>query len=152
MATAITLKIEPATLEDVEKITEVWFSAFTDPSMRRLFPDTPGFRQWLTDANRSDMINKPFQKYLKVVDTASTDEKGRPRIVSYAKWDTATLEERGRRYPPWHADSPADECEAFFIEMEKVRRQIMGDTRHYCRISTHTPLSIYFCFLCPFRY
>src|SRR5437879_347580 len=106
------------------------FSAFTDPGMRRLFPDTPGFRQWFTDENRSDMINKPFQKYLKVVDTTSTDEQGRPRTVSYAKWDTGTLEERGRRYPPWHADSPADECESFFVGMEKVRRQLMGDTRH----------------------
>lgn len=144
MATASTLKLEPATLEDVDAITELWFAAFTDPDMRQLFPDTPGFRQWWTEANRSDMINKPFQKYLKVVDTASTDEQGRPRIVSYAKWDLGTLAERGRRYPPWHEDSPGDKCEGFFIELEQDRKRVMGDLRHYCRIFTHTPFRIDF--------
>ncbi|GLI74783.1 hypothetical protein PoHVEF18_003031 [Penicillium ochrochloron] len=109
MATASTLKLEPATLEDVPAITELWFAAFTDPDMQHLFPNTPAMRQWWTDANRNDMINKPFQKYIKVVDTQSTDEQGRPRLVAYAKWDTSRLSDRGRRYPAWHESQPGDE-------------------------------------------
>ncbi|OOQ83688.1 hypothetical protein PEBR_36034 [Penicillium brasilianum] len=131
MATAGTLKLEPATLEDAPAIAELWFAAFTDPDMRHLFPDTPGFRQWWIKANHDDMINKPFQKYLKVVDTEATDEQGRPRMVAYAKWDLSTLSDRGRRYPPWHEDQPADECEAFFSGIDQNRIRIMGDLKHY---------------------
>jgi hypothetical protein len=133
MATASTLKLEPATLEDVPAITELWFSAFTDPDMQHLFPNTPAMRQWWTDANRNDMINKPFQKYIKVVDTQSTDEQGRPRLVAYAKWDLSKLSDRGRRYPAWHEEQPGDECEAFFGGVDQDRIRIMGDLRHYCK-------------------
>jgi len=40
------------------------------------------------------MIKKPFQKYVKVIDTESVDEQGRPRIVAYAKWDLSMLADR----------------------------------------------------------
>ena len=131
MATAGTLKLEPATLEDVPAITELWYVAFQD--MTKLFPDTPAMHQWWTDANRNDMIKKPFQKYLKVVDTESIDEQGRPRIVAFAKWDLSKLSDRGRRYPPWHDEQPGDECEAFFSKLDQDRTRVMGDLRHYCK-------------------
>lgn len=136
MATAGALKLEPVTLEDCPAITELWFAAFTDPEMRRIWPDTPGVRQWWTDANRNDLINKPFQKYVKVVDPESTDEQGRPRIVAYAKWDLSMLPDRGRRWPPWHEDQPGDECTAFLAGIDQDRLRVMGDQKHYCRILT----------------
>jgi hypothetical protein len=33
-----------------------------DPGMRHLFPDTPGAHEWFTEANRTDMLTKPYQK------------------------------------------------------------------------------------------
>ncbi len=132
MATPPALKLELATLEDVPALTDLWFAAFTDPDMRRLWPDTPGVRKWWDDANRNDMLNKPFQRYIKVVDPESTDDQGRARIAAFAKWDLAMPHERGRRYPPWHDDMPAHVCDAFFQKEECERQRVMGDKKHYC--------------------
>lgn len=132
MATPNTLRLEIATLDDVPALTELWFAAFTDPGMRRLWPDTPGVRKWWDDANRNDILNKPFQRYVKIIDPESTDARGRARIVAFAKWDLAMPEERGRRYPPWHKDMPAQDCDAFFQREESERRRVMGDQKHYC--------------------
>ncbi len=129
-----TLKLEPATLEDCPAITELWFSAFTKPEMRRFWPYTPAIRQWWTDANRHDMIKKPFQKYVKVVDTESVDEQGRPRIVAYAKWDLSMLADRGARWPAWHEEQPGSELDAFLRGLDQDRIRVMGEQKHYCRI------------------
>ncbi|KAL4936408.1 hypothetical protein BDV06DRAFT_93617 [Aspergillus oleicola] len=131
-----TLKLSPVTPSDIPTLTTIWFAAFTDPGLRRLWPDTPGVRGWWDEANSSDLQNKPFQKYVKVVDTAipASDRQGQAgegRIVAYAKWDTSTPEERGRRYPPWHAEMPSDECDRFFEREESERGRLMGETRHY---------------------
>lgn len=132
MATPNTLRLEMATLDDVPALTDLWFAAFTDPQMRHLWPDTPGVRKWWDDANRNDMLNKPWQRYIKIVDTESTDPQGRERIAAFAKWDLAMPDERGRRYPPWHEDMPTHACDAFFQREESERRRIMGDQKHYC--------------------
>lgn len=130
-------KLEPLTLEDCPAITDLWFAAFSgDPHVRRVFPDTPAIRQWLTDANRHDMSNKPFQRYVKVIDTATSHEQGRPRIAAYAKWDTSMPDERGSRYPPWHEEMPASLCDEFFAKEEENRIRIMGGRRHFCKFSS----------------
>ncbi|KAL4799313.1 acetyltransferase [Aspergillus venezuelensis] len=128
-----TLKLLPVDLTDIPTLTTIWFAAFTDPGLRRLWPDTPGVRSWWDLANRSDLQNKPFQKYIKVIDTAvpAPDNDDEGRIVAYAKWDTSTSEERGRRYPPWHGDMPGTECDAFFEREESERVRVMGGIRHY---------------------
>jgi len=126
------LILETLTLEDTSALTELWYAAFTGPELRRVFPDTPAVRQWLTDANRHDIVHKSFQKYIKVVDTTSIDEKGRPRIAAYAKWDTSMPEDRGSRYPPWHGEMPAALCDEFFKKEEDNRKRVMGDRKHFC--------------------
>ncbi|KAJ5620606.1 acetyltransferase [Penicillium lagena] len=133
------LILQPMTLEDNAALTELWFAAFSDPEMRQVFPDTPGVRKWLEDANGHDMLNKPFQRYVKVVDTTATDDQGRLRIAAYAKWDLAMPHERGRRYPPWHEDMPADVCDRFFLKEEKNRMRVMGDQKHFYldTVATH---------------
>lgn len=127
------LKLKPLTLEDTPALTELWFAAFADPELRRVFPDTPAVRQWLTDANRHDLTYKPFQKYIKVMDPATTDPEGRPRIAAYAKWDTSMPDERGRRYPPWHEEMPAVLCDEFFRKEEENRKRVMGNRNHFCK-------------------
>lgn len=71
------------------------------------------------------MLNKPYQPN-------SRDAHGRPRIVAFAKWDLAMSEERGRRWPVWHADQPGRECEEFLATLERNRRRVMGEEKHYC--------------------
>lgn len=105
--------------------------------MRHLFPDTSSVRQWWDDANRHDLLHKPFQKYLKVVDPELVEEDGRSKLVAYAKWDMAVdFQQRGSRFPLWHADMPGQDCDAFFARLDSERLKIMGDKSHICMIST----------------
>lgn len=155
MSNPNTLKQEPANVDDIPALTDLWFAAFTDPVLRRLWPDTPGVRKWWDEANRHDMLNKPFQRYIKIIDPSSSSsstyegqgdgKKATPRIIAYAKWDLAMPEERGRRYPPWHGDMPEHECDMFFEREENERRRVMGNRRHYC-------MMIHPCFLRSGRY
>lgn len=127
------LRLKEVTLEDVPVLTEVWFAAFTDPEIRRIWPDTPAVRNWWTEGNRHDLIHKPFQRYVKVVDPDSKDVNGRPRIAAFAKWDTSMPHERGRRYPAWTEDQPGQVCDEFIAKEEAERLRVMGDQKHYCK-------------------
>ncbi|KAJ6174638.1 hypothetical protein N7485_005375, partial [Penicillium canescens] len=53
------------------------------------------------------------------------------RLVAFGKWDLSMPEEQGRRFPHWHADSPFQECEDFIRALEKERKRVMGDEKHY---------------------
>jgi hypothetical protein len=131
-STTPSLVLEPATVEDVPAITEIWFAAFTQPVIGQLFPNTPGMHEWHRDWHLGNMQNKPDIRYIRVVDRESKDEQGRPRIVAFAVWDLAMPEKRGRRFPPWHADSPHQACEDLITGLEKERKRVMGDEPHYC--------------------
>ncbi|KAI8665390.1 hypothetical protein LRP88_04101 [Fusarium phalaenopsidis] len=126
------LVLEKATLEDVPALTELWYAGFTDPGVRYLWPDTPGMRKWWDEANREDLANKTYQHYIKVIDPSSKDHQGRPRIAAFAKWDTATQEERGPRYPAWNPDMPLQAIEDFIQSLENSRQGVMaGKIKHY---------------------
>ncbi|KAJ5101412.1 hypothetical protein NUU61_003634 [Penicillium alfredii] len=131
MANPNSLKLELVTSEDIPALIDLWFRVFTDPSMQHLFPDTPGVCEWWTDANRHDLVHKPFQRYLKIIDPDSIDDQGRPRMVAYAKWDLGSLDVRGSRFPPWHEDMPGRDCEQFFGRLDSERRVIMGERKHF---------------------
>jgi hypothetical protein len=128
------LILEIATLDDLPAITELWFTVFSDPGMRKLVPDTPGTREWFTEANRVDMLTKPYQKYIKIIDPNTKDAQGQARIAAYAKWDLAMLDERGPRFPPWHGDMPKQDCDTFFGGLDQERKRVMGDRKHYCEL------------------
>ncbi|KFY15947.1 hypothetical protein V492_01664 [Pseudogymnoascus sp. VKM F-4246] len=138
-STTNTLVLEPATAEDIPALIEVWFAAFTQPTIKKLLPDTPGMREWHRDWHVGNFQTKPNVKYLKVVDTESKDEQGRPRIAAFATWDTAMAEERGHRFPPWHPDCPQQECEDFINGLEAERKRVMGDLKNYYldTVATH---------------
>ena len=125
------LTIETVTVKEVQSLTSLWFSAFRDPSINFLWPDTPLVRAWWDSAISLD-LQKSTVRLVKVVDPDTLDADGRPRLVAYAKWDTAMPDERGQRYPPWCADMPAAKCDAFFEREERERRRVMGDEKHYC--------------------
>lgn len=130
-----TLKVEKVVLDDIPTLTEVWFAAFasTEPDIRRVWPDTPTVRKWWTDANHHDLVHKPFQHYVKVVDPETRDVRGQPRIAAFAKWDTSMPQERGRRYPPWTEDQPDQFCDEFIAKEERERLRVMGAEKHYCK-------------------
>lgn len=138
MGTTNPLVLEMATAEDVPAITDIWFASFTQPVIGQLFPDTPSMREW-NHSWHSGNIHKPNFRYLRVVDTESKDEEGKPRIVAFAGWDLSTSEERGRRFPPWSPDSPHEACDGLIDGLDKERERVMGDVRHYCEDGAPSP-------------
>ncbi|KAJ5720404.1 uncharacterized protein N7483_008338 [Penicillium malachiteum] len=130
MGLSESLKIEPVTAGDRSALADLWLVAFSDSHSRQLFPDTPGVRKWLEGAIFHDIVDHPFQHYMKIIDPKSKNYNGGPPIVAYAKWDLSLPEERGPRYPPWHEDMPKELCEAFVARGESNRRRIMGNTKH----------------------
>jgi GNAT superfamily N-acetyltransferase len=125
------LVLEPATLDDIPAITQLWFDAFTLPMVQQLWPNTPKMHEW-TATWHGNNIQKPNFRYLRVVDPEVKDEQGKPRIVSFAAWDMAMPEERGVRFPPWCEDSPKETCDALIAGLERERKRVMGDQKHYC--------------------
>ncbi|KAH6665359.1 acyl-CoA N-acyltransferase [Plectosphaerella plurivora] len=131
MTTPSTFRLEHTSVEDVPALTELWYAAFTAPYIRELWPDTPGVRQWWNDTHRHDFLTKPFQRYVKIIDTETLDDQGKPRLVAWAKWDLAMPDERGERYPAWHEDQAAEKVDAVMGTLEKNRRRVMGAQKHY---------------------
>lgn len=126
------LVLEMATREDVPAMTEVWFAAFSQPIIKELFPDTPGMHEWNRQWHIGNIQRSNF-KYVRILDLESKDGQGRHRLVAFAAWDVAMPEERGRRFPPWHADSPRERCDALIDQLEKERWRVMGNEKHYCK-------------------
>lgn len=124
--------LEIATIDDVSAMVSLWFAAFTQAEIKRLFPDTPAMREWHEQWHRGDMETKDFQTYVKVVDNAEKDEQGKSRLIAFGKWDLATPEERGRRFPVWCTDSPSEECQGLIDRLEGERERVMENVRHYC--------------------
>ncbi|PYI02039.1 acetyltransferase [Aspergillus sclerotiicarbonarius CBS 121057] len=130
------LRLEFVTLDDLPEITALWYNAFTTPGLRAIWPDTPGVRQWWHVANEHDMLHKPREKYLKVVDTTQNG-----RIVAYAKWSMQTAEERGARWPAWHPDMDPVRNDAFLHQLETCRATLVGGGRknfYLDMLATHT--------------
>lgn len=133
------LVVQPVTPADIPAITDLWYEAFRTSGFLELIPDTPGIRQWWNKANQHDLLHKPTARYWKVVDDADGT------LIAYAKWDMESAEERGDRFPPWHADMN-QACSGFFERLERQRRELLGGKKNYCTSS----LSL-FC-LSPFPY
>lgn len=127
------LLLVPATVDDIPALVDIWLEAFSkDKDMTHLFPDTPGVRKWMADYHALDFATKPYQYYVKAVDPETADEQGRARVVAFGKWDTASMEVRGPRFPPWDADMPGDEATQVFDLLNGNRSRVMGDVKHYC--------------------
>ncbi|KAH6685432.1 acetyltransferase [Plectosphaerella plurivora] len=131
MAQNVRLSVEPALLEDVPTLVELWYASFADSSLLKFWPDTPGLRAWWEGAHSHDIANKPFQRYVKMVDPATLDAQGRPRIAAWVKWDLSMPEERGARYPPWHEETPAELIDKHMETLENGRVRVMGTQKHY---------------------
>ncbi|PWY79353.1 acyl-CoA N-acyltransferase [Aspergillus sclerotioniger CBS 115572] len=124
-----------ATPKDVPEIIQLWYTVFSIPAMLELWPDTPGVRWWWESAIRQDMLHRPREKYLKVVDSSGG------RIAAYGKWSLQSAEERGPRFPPWHPDMDARHNDRFFQVLESNRARAVGDGKrknfYFDMLATH---------------
>jgi hypothetical protein len=134
--TLSTFEIKVVEPEDIPTITELWYNAFSIPQNLKMFPDTPGVRQWWDEAHRQDILHSPQRRYLKVVDITLPGF-----IVAYAKWDV-NPQQSGQRFPPWHEESDRKACNELFGTLVKERNKLFGDKQFYCRCLTLTLLTM----------
>lgn len=124
-------EIHEATSSDAPGLADVFFSAFSDPFNRTMFPPTPDVREWITThlVNGNDKASE-HEVFLKL-----TDESGAP--VAFAKWvrpyhAVADRDRRSKEVPAWPVNSDKELCDAFFGAMAEHHHRIMGDRPHYC--------------------
>ncbi|OGM46665.1 hypothetical protein ABOM_004698 [Aspergillus bombycis] len=127
MANQSTLRVSEVRPDDIPKITDVWYSAFSTPHNLELFPDTPAVRTWWNETIYYDLANRPYQKYIKVVDAAHPSD-----IVAYGKWDLQP-DECGERYPPWHPESNAELCTQLFGGIENQHLDMLATNPEHQR-------------------
>lgn len=120
------LTIQAVALEDIPALSQLWYTAFSIPVNLRMFPDTPGIREWWDKANRHDLLHNPYRKYFEIVDPGMPDF-----LVGYAKWDLDPSAS-GEKFPPWHEDSDQEACEHLFSIVSENRKDFFGDRKHYC--------------------
>jgi hypothetical protein len=118
------MTLEPLAEADTSAVVSLWYAAFHTPEMRRLFPDTPGVRQWWQENIRNDLRRKRAQQYLKVVEGG--------QIIAYAKWDLASPEENGDRFLPWHPEMDSEACDQLALQTTWTRKSVTGFRKHYC--------------------
>jgi hypothetical protein len=127
--TAPVMKIEKFTLDDIPAAIAMNYAAFPGAESQKMMPDTAGARQWWLDVYRHDYLNRQqHSRFIKVVDTSDGT------MIAYARWDRASLEERGPRYPAWHTDMDHEACDLFMVHSDGTRKHIMP---HYCMVIPH---------------
>ncbi|KAJ5640578.1 hypothetical protein N7528_000203 [Penicillium herquei] len=125
------LTLKPVTVADIPSLSELWYTSFSIPVNLRMFPETPGVRDWWDNANRHDLLHNPHRKYLKIVDSSACDF-----LVAYAKWDLDPLES-GERFPAWHEESDHELCDLVFTDGCEKREEYMNGRKHYYMLVVH---------------
>jgi hypothetical protein len=124
------MKLENFTLDDIPDAIAMNYAAFPKESSQKIMPDTAGARQWWIDVYRHDYLNRqPHSRFIKVVEASDGG------MIAYARWDSASLEDRGPRYPAWHADMDHQACDLFVDQTDGARKQMMKNEPHYCAVT-----------------
>lgn len=126
---------EIATIDDIPRLSEIWYKAFSKGFPQRLFPKTAAVQLWWDNANRSDFLHNPSIKYIIVRDIAA--EAGKGKIVGYIKWAVPV---KGvdfiphPRFPPWPAEADKILCDQYFGALERERWKHIKKNRDYCTL------------------
>lgn len=137
------LEIHPATPDDAPRLSEIFFTAFTDPFSQRMFPpSTPEVHEWWTAKFIEDCTNPSSGDILlKVVDR--DDASGQEVIAAFAIWnvppadDPSAVNSIQLDLPKFPESSDRGLCEQFFGRMTELRERFVGGRRHYCMFHMH---------------
>ena len=130
-----------ATLEHIPGIAEVWRSGFNTPEMQGLFPDTPTGREWTRRSIEKSMTEKRHNTvfYIITEDSDNVAEKGKGRVVSFARW---IIQPEGSPVPDWRERwetsfpedmNPTLVGDVFFDPMARQHALVMANRQHYCK-------------------
>jgi len=131
---AFTLRV--ATEADINGLIAVWNSAFWQPNVQAVFPDTPTGREWRRKSfERSMKTSSQHCTHMIVTDDS---EEGKGKVVALGRWfryAPGEFEDDWRtRWEPVLADDMKLEMveKAFFDPMVTQHRAVMEERAHYC--------------------
>jgi ribosomal protein S18 acetylase RimI-like enzyme len=123
----MTFTLRPATVEDVNQMTEIYFSAFQHDAISLLaFPRNAASREWWRTMTLSD-FKDPNAKLLCIVDPSSPTPS---KIISWCKWNSpdATVD---TSLPNWPEGSDFEIANHFFGNLTTRHEKIMKGRKHW---------------------
>ncbi|KAL4975541.1 acyl-CoA N-acyltransferase [Aspergillus desertorum] len=127
--------LQPALPEDAARITEIYFSAFTNALSQRLMPRSKEAEAFQTAKLRKSAEEAQCGQETDMIKIVATAPAQKPVIVGFALWKfySGTSDpENGREKVEWPASSDRELCESFFSGVERERKTAIGDQPHYC--------------------
>jgi hypothetical protein len=124
--------VVPIERSDIPLLSGIFFAAFIDAFIQRLFPHTPKVQEWWDEANMDGFLHDSTVHFIKAIDYEGT-------ILGYAKWVVPAEDGKDKieeRWPEWPEDSDKEMCDLFFGHLASQRQSLMGNRTHYCKINS----------------
>ncbi|KAL3435094.1 hypothetical protein BDV09DRAFT_168552 [Aspergillus tetrazonus] len=128
--------IEPVLPEDALRITEIYFSAFTNSLSQRIMPRTEESEAFQTARFRKSAEEAQSGQGKDMIKIVATVPDQEPVIAGFALWNfysgTSDSTEHEKEKVEWPSSSDSELCERFFSGVERERQTAIGDQPHYC--------------------
>ncbi|KAL3474040.1 glycosyl hydrolases family 31-domain-containing protein [Aspergillus californicus] len=127
-------KIEPATAEDAPRLTEIYFSAFTDDFSLRLLPPTEDGRVFMTESFTADIAKAQSSQSTIFQKIVGSGHDQSPVIAGFALWrffDIDSASDGHESEIPWPPSSDSELCARFFGGAHEERKRAIGEQSHY---------------------
>jgi len=132
----MTFTLSLATEADIPGLIAVWNSAFWQPEVQAVFPDTPTGREWRAKSFEQSM-KSPSQHCMQMIITEDLDD-GKRKVVAmgrYFRYAEGEFDDDWRaRWEPNLAEDMMEEMvgNAFFNPMARQHRAAVGERAHWC--------------------
>jgi hypothetical protein len=125
------LKVVPATVDDVDRITAIFFAAFDHNTLLHAqFPSPQAinsFKKIFAQETLSAISSPDSKTAVLVVRDLKTKE-----VISFAKWRLATAEKGDYNGLKWPKGCSKALLKEYFVQTEAARHRVLGDRRCHC--------------------
>ncbi|KAE9380720.1 acyl-CoA N-acyltransferase [Stipitochalara longipes BDJ] len=131
----MTFTLRLATEADIDGLVAVWNSAFWQPEVQAVFPDTPTGRAWRRQSFERSM-KTPSQHCTHMIITDDSEE-GKGKVVAFGRWfryaeGEFEVDWRTRWEPVLPEDMKIEMLgKGFFDPMVRQHKAVMGARAHY---------------------
>lgn len=126
------LKAEPATLSDLPRLVDIFYTGFNDDFFEAIFPPTPEARQYISDSYEG-FIKSRWDHGLKSNVFVTRDENGKA-VSSIVYWiippGNGGLSPWWQRWPAAKPTMSDDALNEFFMGMQTQHHAVMKDKEH----------------------
>ncbi|KAL6232789.1 hypothetical protein BDW75DRAFT_216798 [Aspergillus navahoensis] len=128
--------LQPVLPEDAARITEIYFSAFTNTLSQRIMPRTKEAEAFQTANFKKSAEEAQSGQGKDMIKVLATAPDQAPVIAGFALWKfysgTSDSAQEEKEKVEWPSSSDRELCESFFSGVERERKTAIGDQPHYC--------------------